>query len=60
MEITFEKEVEVTITQFTIDPLTLITRIGGTLGVGTTISWIIIFALDYIISVHSNIFRKIL
>ena len=47
--LTFEKEVEVTTLQFKIDALTLLTKIGGILGVGRIIVWIINACFDYIL-----------
>ena len=47
--LTFQKQVEVTSSQFNIDALTLLTKIGGILGVGRTIVWIIITCFDYIL-----------
>ena len=41
MSFYFEKEVQVTEAMFAIEPLTLLTRIGGILGVGRTLVWLI-------------------
>ena len=47
--LTFEKEVDVTTSQFNIDALNLLTRIGGIFGVGRTVVWIINTCFDYIL-----------
>ena len=44
----FEKEVEVTTSQFKIDALNLLTKIGGIFGVGRTLVWIIDNCFYYI------------
>ena len=51
-----EEEVEVTQSMFAIEPLTLLTRIGGILGVGRTIVWLINLCFDNFIVVHSVFF----
>ena len=53
----FEEEVEVTQSMFAIEPLTLLTRIGGILGVGRTLVWLINLCFDNLISFHS-LFHK--
>ena len=47
--LTFEKEVDVTTSQFNIDALNLLTKIGGIFGVGRTVVWIINTCFDYIL-----------
>ena len=49
----FEEEVEISQSMFAIEPLTLLTRIGGTLGVGRTLVWLINLCFDNFISVYS-------
>ena len=44
----FETEVEVTASQFNIDTLNLLTKIGGIFGVGRTLVWIIDNCFYYI------------
>ena len=51
----FENEVEVTKSVLTIEPLTLLTRIGGILGVGRTLVWLINICIEYILSFYSVI-----
>ena len=46
---------EETRSQLNISPLTLLTRIGGIIGVGKEFLWIIITLATYLISVYSNI-----
>ena len=42
----FINDVKVASAHFTIDPLTLLTRIGGIIGVGQVLTWVIIFFYD--------------
>ena len=53
--INFDREVEETRSQLNISPLTLLTRIGGIIGVGKEFLWIIITLATYLISIYSNI-----
>ena len=57
MEINFEREVEVTESHFSLDAFTLLTRVGGIMGVGRTMVWMINLGLDNIILIYSR-FRK--
>ena len=57
MEINFEREVEVTESHFSLDAFTLLTRVGGIMGVGRTMVWMINLGLDNIIFIYSR-FRK--
>ena len=50
-------EVEVTSSQWTIGPLSLLTRCGGIIGVGKNLLWIIIVILSYIATVHTKIYK---
>ena len=43
----FDKTVEVTASQKTIDNLTLLTRLGGATGVGKELAWFILILVDF-------------
>ena len=49
MKIYFDKTVEVTASQKTIDSLTLLTRLGGATGVGKEGLWFILLFIDIFI-----------
>ena len=51
----FEKEVMVTKSAFTIDLMTLITRIGGIIGVGKELLWVLVFCVSTMIGIISKI-----
>ena len=53
----FDKTVEVTATQKTIDSLTLLTRLGGATGVGKEGLWFILLTLDFVIILCKRISR---
>ena len=55
LAIHFDKNVLVTRSAFTIDIVTLITRIGGIIGVGKELLWVIVFCMTTLISVFSKI-----
>ena len=55
--VTIDREVEVTQAHLTIPPLTLITRIGGIIGVGKELLWILITLITYLIVFYTNISR---
>ena len=55
--VTFDRSVEVTRSHLTIPPLTLLTRIGGIIGVGKEFLWIIITALTYFVTFSSKILK---
>ena len=50
----FDEEVDITVTRFTIEPFGLLARIGGIIGVGQTLVWVIMFSLDYLLSFCAN------
>ena len=52
MYVTFATEVEETRSELTIAPLTLLTRIGGMVGVGKQFLWIIISLCTFLISFY--------
>ena len=51
----FDKTVEVTATQKTIDSLTLLTRLGGATGVGKEIIWFILLLVDLLVIFNKQI-----
>ena len=53
--INFDREVVETKSKLNIEPLTLLTRIGGMIGVGKEFLWIIITVCSYLISLHKTI-----
>ena len=55
MKIYFDKTVEVTASQKTIDTLTLLTRLGGTTGVGKEAAWFILLLIDFWIIIFKKI-----
>ena len=57
MKIYFDKTVEVTASQKTIDSLTLLTRLGGATGVGKEGLWFILLTLDFVIILCKRISR---
>lgn len=48
--VSFESVVEKTVSQVQIDEITLITRIGGIIGVGKNLLWILIFIVTSLTS----------
>ena len=46
----FDEEVDITVTRFTIEPLGLLARFGGIIGVGQTLVWVIMFCIEHILS----------
>ena len=55
----FDKTVEVTASQKTIDSLTLLTRLGGATGVGKEGLWFILILVEYLVRLCKNlIFSK--
>ena len=54
-DVQFEKHVVVTRSAFAIDLVTLITRIGGIIGVGKELLWVIVFCVTTLIAVFSKI-----
>ena len=50
MIVSFESVVEKTVSQVQIDEITLITRIGGIIGVGKNLLWILIFIITSLTS----------
>ena len=59
MFVTFDREAEVTSSHLTIEPLTLLTRVGGIIGVGKEFLWIIITLFTYLATFSSQITRVI-
>ena len=55
MKIYFNNDVEVTKSHLTIDSLTLMSRIGGIIGVGQAFAWIILFCFDKIVILNNFI-----
>ena len=55
MFINFDTEVDQTQSELTIEPMTLLTRIGGIVGVGKEFLWIIITVCTLGIGVHKNL-----
>ena len=55
MKIYFINDVEVTKSHLTIDYLTLMSRIGGIIGVGQAFAWIILFCFDKIVILNNVI-----
>ena len=51
----FDKTVEVTATQKTIDSLTLLTRLGGAMGVGKEGLWIILLIFDFLMILYKKL-----
>ena len=49
--INFRKEVEVIKSNWRIEPFTLLSRIGGIIGVGQTISWVVNTNMDIFINI---------
>ena len=49
MKIYFMNDVQVIISHLTIEPLTLISRIGGIIGVGQALAWVIILCFNKIV-----------
>ena len=49
----FKDMVEITTTNIAISPTTLITRIGGIIGVGKKLLWVIVFCCGYLTSLLS-------
>ena len=58
MEIYFDETVEVTASQKTINELTLLTRLGGTIGVGKEMLAILLLLGEFIILFHTKIINK--
>ena len=56
---TFDREVEVSSSHLTIEPLTLLTRVGGIIGVGKEFLWVIITLLTYLATFSSQ-FAKLI
>ena len=54
----FDAEIEVTKSHLTIDPMTLLTRVGGVIGVGKNLLWIIIVCCTYTITMLTKIVRE--
>ena len=52
MYLLFHNEAEVSESHFTITPQTLITRIGGVMGVGQILTWLLIRIFDYFLIVY--------
>ena len=55
MKIHFNKDVEVTTSHLTMDFLSLMSRIGGIIGVGQAFAWIILFCFDKIVILNNLI-----
>ena len=56
MKIYFVNEVHVTTSHLTIEPLALMSRIGGIIGVGQALAWVILLCFDKIAIVYA--FKK--
>ena len=50
-----DQKIDVTVTQMTIGPFSLLARFGGIIGVGQTLAWVAHFCIDFLHSSHSNI-----
>ena len=46
----FASQVEVLTTHYSITTITLVTRIGGIIGVGKELLWVIIFAVNFLVT----------
>ena len=53
----FDNVVEKTISNWQIESVTLLTRIGGIIGVGKELLWILITLITYLIVFYTNISR---
>ena len=47
----FDKEVDETNINWTIEPLTLLTKIGGIIGVGKELFWVLVFLLTHFFAI---------
>ena len=56
MKIYFVNEVHVTTSHLTIEPLALMSRIGGIIGVGRALAWVILLCFDKIAILYA--FKK--
>ena len=54
-DVQFEKHVVVSRSTFTVNWVTLITRIGGIIGVGKELLWVIVFCVTTLTAVFSKI-----
>ena len=55
--IQFDKEVEVITSQFMINAETFLTRMGGVIGVGKELLWIILLCLTYLVILPEKCLR---
>ena len=53
-----EEKIEVLESIFTINEVTLVTRIGGIIGVGKEFIWLILFSISYFIAFHKFIIAQ--
>ena len=53
--LTFNNEVELIKSELTVSFQTLITRVGGILGVGRTLTWLINKLFDYVLFAYNKI-----
>ena len=58
MKIYFINDVQVTRSHLTIEPLTLMSRIGGIIGVGQALAWIILLCYDKIIILNTHLINN--
>ena len=54
---TFLKDTKVTKSHFSIEPFIMLSRIGGTIGVGQALVWIINFSIDIVFNVFIFIYN---
>ena len=59
MKIYFDKTIDVTAAQKTIDGLTLMTRLGGATGVGKEMIWIILLTAEFLVMFQKKFREKI-
>ena len=55
MNLWFQQEVQVFESHFTISGITLITRIGGGIGVGQVLTWLLNGGFDYFSVIYTNL-----
>ena len=51
----FDRLVSVTETGLSVNEMTLLTRVGGIIGVGKELLWIILFSLTYCITMYNYV-----
>ena len=51
----FSEEISTIRSHLAIEPITFVTRVGGLIGVGKELLWVIIFLCNYLLNIYDNL-----